>query len=129
MHRQRKKSLPKMNLVGYASDEESKVHVQKTANVDAAPLVATEGSNSIAQYKFLSEDQKQISHNVPYSILSAPEAGPQNPFSTNRSAQKNLLTGHVEEHAINKVMFEKMQRQVLLSNILLTGRSDVTSIP
>lgn len=107
-----------MNLVGEygSSDEDERPAVVVSSStaapinpprtVDSAPMVA---SDTITQYKFLSGKQI-ISHNVPYAILSAPEAGPQNPFSTQRSAAKNTMTGHVEEHVMNNQTFETMQR-------------------
>lgn len=98
--------------------------------VDAAPMVA---ADTVAQYHFLSKTSGagEIAHNVPYAVLSAPEAGPQNPFSTNRHVQKNILTGHVEEHVMSDKVFENMQRFVLLVLSLtpFPGLSDVKSIP
>jgi hypothetical protein len=101
-----------MNLVqeyGSSDEDERPVPVPSTApltTIDSAPMVATD---TITQYKFLGGKQL-ITHNVPYSILSAPEAGPQNPFSTQRSATKNTMTGHVEAHVMNNQTFETMQR-------------------
>jgi pre-mRNA-processing factor 17 len=118
-----------MNLVeeyGSSGSDEDKGPVPVTSTVttsrtvDSAPMVA---SDTVTQYKFLSGKQV-ISHNVPYSILSAPESGPQNPFSTQRSAAKNTMTGHVEEHVMNNQTFETMQRYGGVLLIFSTFRRD-----
>lgn len=54
--------------------------------------------------------------NIPYSDMTLPEQGPENPFSErNRFAHQNALAGHVEEQAMTEHAF---RRQHLTYHIL-----------
>lgn len=52
----------------------------------------------------------EIPVNVPYADMIQPIVGPENPFSQRRLLQQNVLTGHVEEQALNEYDFRIQQR-------------------
>ncbi|KAJ3051449.1 pre-mRNA-processing factor 17 [Rhizophlyctis rosea] len=89
------------------SDSESSPVAKKT-KVDVAPEVSTD---DFATVRYLpSITTKEITHNIPYAELSRPVAGPANPFSDPTKANRNILTGFVEEHVMSDFTFDRMSR-------------------
>lgn len=97
------------SLLHYGSSDEEDSRLPKkqkhSIEINPAPLIAP---SQVNQYKFITSTS--LTHNVPNATLSQPITGPINPFSKNRSSQKNNLAGYVEEHAIEKHTFETLQR-------------------
>ncbi|KAJ3091337.1 pre-mRNA-processing factor 17 [Quaeritorhiza haematococci] len=86
----------------------SSAPLYKKIKVDLAPEVSTE---DLTSHKFLTAPTtKEITHNVPYADLSRPVAGPDNPFVRPGYANRNVLTGFVEEHAMSDHTFNTLSR-------------------
>lgn len=61
--------------------------------------------------KFVDVTTKELTKNLKYEELFAPELGPENPFLTQQQrAQKNTLSGFVEKAHISEFQFENQRR-------------------
>ncbi|KAI9088889.1 WD40-repeat-containing domain protein [Phlyctochytrium arcticum] len=81
----------------------------KRAKISAAPDVST---HDLDTFSYLpAPTTKEITHNIPYSDLSRPVAGPQNPFATQTTApNRNVLTGYMEKYTMSDYHFDNMSR-------------------
>ncbi|KAF8366640.1 prp-17, partial [Pristionchus pacificus] len=74
--------------------------------IQAAPFVVPDAKKTYVAV--VNPDTKQLDHNPRYDELFLPEAGPSNPFKTERQkAAKNTLTGFVEPAHINQFHFDR----------------------
>ncbi|XP_054266281.1 pre-mRNA-processing factor 17-like [Macrosteles quadrilineatus] len=79
------------------------------SNVCAAPDVTPMGPSD--SMKFVDVTTKELTKNLKYEELFAPELGPENPFLTQQQrAQKNTLSGFVEKAHISEFQFENQRR-------------------
>ncbi|KAJ3036853.1 pre-mRNA-processing factor 17 [Rhizophlyctis rosea] len=93
---------------GASESDREELPVAKRSKVNVAPEVSTE---DFATVRYLpSVTTKEITHNIPYEELSRPVAGPANPFSDPTKANRNILTGFVEEHSMSDFAFKTMSR-------------------
>lgn len=61
--------------------------------------------------RFIDPTAKEITRNLKYEELFAPELGPENPFlTTHQKAKKNMLSGYVEEAHMSEFNFENQRR-------------------
>lgn len=85
------------SLVQYGSDSEEEAAVKrlKTDQVDLAPQ---------------HQDQSLQIRKDQYQVMTKPLQGPMNPFVKQKQVSRNMLSGHVEEHAIGEHVFDALQR-------------------
>ncbi|XP_042911145.1 pre-mRNA-processing factor 17 isoform X1 [Parasteatoda tepidariorum] len=77
--------------------------------INAAPLV--EVKESFNAVKCIDPTNRVLTYNPKFEELYAPVAGPENPFKTQQQkADKNTLSGFVEEAHINDFHFESQRR-------------------
>uniref|UniRef100_A0A1B6LIK0 Pre-mRNA-processing factor 17 n=1 Tax=Graphocephala atropunctata TaxID=36148 RepID=A0A1B6LIK0_9HEMI len=77
--------------------------------VCAAPDVTPTGPTDSLQ--FVDVTTKELTRNLKYEELFAPELGPENPFLTQQQkATKNMLAGFVEQAHISEFQFENQRR-------------------
>ncbi|KAI5710246.1 hypothetical protein M8J76_010319 [Diaphorina citri] len=99
--------------------------VAKSLSVCATPAVipkVTESSN------LTDVNTKEITKNLRYEELYAPEYGPVNPFLTQQQrADKNTLSGFVEQAHINSFQFENQRRTFASYGYALDPSSEVES--
>jgi pre-mRNA-processing factor 17 len=103
-----------MGLVDYdaSSDEETPVIATSSTKILAAPDVSLEDPMQLRQ-SLIKPTDTRITHNMTYEQLTAPEAGPQNPFMGTDSAarkRKNVPTGFAEESGISDATFRAQHR-------------------
>ncbi|KAJ3295640.1 pre-mRNA-processing factor 17 [Borealophlyctis nickersoniae] len=80
----------------------------KRPKVNLAPDVSTE---DLSSFRYLTAPTtKEITHNVPFDDLAKPVVGPANPFGDTSKANKNILTGFVEEHVMSDFTFNALAR-------------------
>lgn len=61
--------------------------------------------------QFIDTTTKELTRNLKYEELFAPELGPENPFLTQQQrAKKNMLAGFVEQAHISEFQFENQRR-------------------
>lgn len=61
--------------------------------------------------QFIDVTTKELTKNLKYDELFAPELGPENPFLTQQQkAKKNTLSGFVEQAHISEFQFENQRR-------------------
>lgn len=61
--------------------------------------------------KFTDISTNEITRNLKYEELFAPELGPENPFLTQQQrAKKNMISGFVEKAHISDFQFENQRR-------------------
>lgn len=85
------------------------VSLQQSLAVCAAPDVVPMGSYDPSRY--IDVTTNEISRNLKYEELFAPELGPENPFLTQQQkAKKNMLSGYVEQAHISEFQFENQRR-------------------
>ena len=92
------------SLADYGSSDEDKKVVKKLKNYNPAPTVHSTSFDYLP-----SAGTVAIPVNLPVSRLNAPVLGPQNPFA-NETANKNILTGFIEEHYMSNDAFNNMKR-------------------
>ncbi|KAG8258699.1 pre-mRNA-processing factor 17 [Homalodisca vitripennis] len=77
--------------------------------VCAAPDVTPTGPSD--SLHFVDITTKELTRNLKYEELFAPEVGPENPFLTQQQrAKKNMLAGFVEQAHISEFQFENQRR-------------------
>jgi pre-mRNA-processing factor 17 len=100
-----------MALVNYGSDDEMPSPAPARP-IMAAPEVSLEDPMLLRQ-SLIKPTDRSITHNMTYEQLSAPEAGPLNPFlgtdSANRK-RKNVPTGYAEQSGISDATFRAQHR-------------------
>jgi len=80
--------------------------------ITAAPDVSLEDPMQLRQ-SLIKPTDRSITHNMTYDQLSAPEAGPQNPFLGTDAAsrkRKNVPTGFAEQSGISDATFRAQHR-------------------
>uniref|UniRef100_A0A1B6DRQ1 Uncharacterized protein n=1 Tax=Clastoptera arizonana TaxID=38151 RepID=A0A1B6DRQ1_9HEMI len=83
--------------------------LQNNMLVCAAPQVIPTGSDDTNRY--IDVTTKEITRNLKYEELFAPDVGPENPFLTQQQkAKKNMLAGFVEQAHISEFQFENQRR-------------------
>lgn len=111
-----------MGLVDYNSSSDDEMPSAPTAyapsittmttRITAAPDVSLEDPMQLRQ-SLIKPTDRSITHNMSYDQLSAPEAGPQNPFlgtdATSRK-RKNVPTGYAEQSGISDATFRAQHR-------------------
>lgn len=79
------------------------------ADICAAPDVNIMNTGKFLRY--IDHSTKEITTNLTYDELYAPELGPENPFLTQQQkAKRNTLSGYVEKAYINEFQFENQRR-------------------
>lgn len=91
-----------------AADEPGKIKVVAAPHVDESCVIDYKLRNEF-QPK-IDPGQREITYNMKYDDMFAPELGPENPFKANQMKNKNFLTGHVEEAHVNEYQFENQRR-------------------
>ncbi|KAI8384374.1 WD40-repeat-containing domain protein [Radiomyces spectabilis] len=94
-----------------SSDEEDNVvttTVSKSLTVNAAPDTGIDVRDS--NHLYTAPTATELTVNVPYTDLTRPTMGPENPFSSRKLATQNILTGHVEMQAISESDFRTQLR-------------------
>ncbi|KAJ1922203.1 hypothetical protein H4219_000065 [Mycoemilia scoparia] len=99
-----------MDLIGgyNSSDEESITKPPTTVKkikVESAPDVGLEDLDHEKNI-YLNPTEKQISVNLPYSVITRKQVGPENPYGTEKE-QQNIITGHVEKDKLSEHDFRK----------------------
>jgi pre-mRNA-processing factor 17 len=108
-----------MALVDYASDSDGDMAATSfpraplvPAPIVAAPEISLEDPMQLRQ-SLIKPTDRSITHNMTYEQLSAPEAGPQNPFigtDTANRKRKNVPTGYAEQSGISDATFRAQHR-------------------
>ncbi|KAF7722134.1 hypothetical protein EC973_003678 [Apophysomyces ossiformis] len=104
-----------VNNYGSSDEEENIVHdnnatkpTSKSMVINAAPDTGFDDVASSGLY--MASTATELTVNVPYDDMTRPSYGPQNPFSTQKLATQNIITGHVETQAISEVDFRTQHR-------------------
>ncbi|RKO88917.1 hypothetical protein BDK51DRAFT_28277, partial [Blyttiomyces helicus] len=80
----------------------------KKQKIDLAPKV---NADDLSSFRYLTgPTTKEITHNVPYTDLSKPLMGPQNPFSGSTQTNRNVLSGFIEDHSMSTFTFNTLSR-------------------
>src|SRR5688572_11992469 len=86
---------------GQAVDSASgQMMVVAAPNVDESSIIDFKLKNEFTAK--IDPNQKELTYNIKYDDMFAPEVGPQNPFTANQMKNKNFLTGHVETAHVNE---------------------------
>nr|XP_018915708.1 PREDICTED: pre-mRNA-processing factor 17 [Bemisia tabaci] len=93
--------------------EEATLHLKEPVSTSmqlcAAPEVVP--TKAIEPYRYIDPTTKEMTYNLKYEELFAPEVGPENPFLTQQQrAPKNMLSGYVEQAHISDFQFENQRR-------------------
>ena len=104
-----------MALVDYASSSDDEmptapsVALSTTTPIVAAPDVSLEDPMQLRQ-SLIKPTDTAITHNMTYEQLTAPEAGPHNPFRGSDRKRKNVPTGYAEQSGISDATFRAQHR-------------------
>lgn len=112
-------------LAGYGSDSDSEsprgapssalaaapLSSSALSRVDVTPDVMLASRGDVVQ--FVDPTAKTLTVNATYDAMYAPVSGPVNPFRPTHLAQKNVLTGFVEEDNIDAHTFDTQRRTFL----------------
>ncbi|BES92770.1 WD domain, G-beta repeat [Nesidiocoris tenuis] len=96
-----------MHLKSQTGDQETKMST--ALSICAAPTVLP--PMEYHSIRFVDSQTKELTVNLKYEELFAPELGPQNPFLTDQQrAPKNTLSGYVEPAHLNEFQFENQRK-------------------
>ncbi|KAI9300832.1 WD40-repeat-containing domain protein [Cunninghamella echinulata] len=103
--------MDNLNQYGSSSDEEDNTSFTTTSKslvINAAPDTGVDQHNSNRLYA--APTATELTVNMTYEDLNQPMVGPNNPFSEQRLATQNIITGHVEQQAISETDFRTQMR-------------------
>ncbi|KAI8321116.1 WD40 repeat-like protein [Martensiomyces pterosporus] len=105
---------------GSGDERSSPIHAQPVVRkyvVDTAPDVGGRlpSSNELAGY--VHPDQKEITYNIPYAVLSQPLVGPLDTEGSISSKSRSLASGRAEAQAVDETMFRQQERSFRQSGV------------
>ncbi|KAG0181549.1 hypothetical protein DFQ28_010177 [Apophysomyces sp. BC1034] len=104
-----------VNNYGSSDEEENLVDEYNGSKITTNSLVIntapdTGFDDGASSSLYMATTATELTVNVPYDDMTRPSYGPENPFSTQKLATQNILTGHVETQAISEVDFRTQHR-------------------